>query len=151
MIELFDQPATLVRIDHLDEGDAAAELGFEVGVVRAVLGGEAVLASVVEDGAEAADFAAADAGAIVDDDSGDAHRRASLEDARFLFVDGEAFVLRDVANSGEQVAGFVGRLRRLGGPGGGERQVVGVAGVLPAEFGGDAGQARIETAGNEIR
>ena len=79
---------------------------------------------------------------------------AALQDARFGFVDGEAFVLGDVADSGEQVAGFIGVVGALGGLRGlrgGEGQVVGVAGKLPAEFGGDAGQARIEATGDEIR
>lgn len=124
LIELCGELAALVGVDHLDEGDAAAELGFEVGVVRAVLGGEAVLAGGVDNGSEAADFAAADARALVDDDSGDTHCGVALEDARFGLVDGEAFALSDVADSGEQVAGFVGVFGNVGcqsvGAGGGE-------------------------------
>src|SRR5688572_31071943 len=111
----------------------------------AVLRGQTLSLGAVQDRAETADLVARDAGAVVDDDARDELPRALAKDARLRFVYRKALVLRDVADAGEEVADLLRRLTRRG-----EAQVVGVAGVRPAELRRDAGQARVEPPRDEV-
>ena len=100
ILQLRQQPAADLGPGHADVGDLAAEVGAEVGVAVAVLGFEAFDPGVVEDGAEAADLVAGDSGAVVDDEAGDDLGGVLPEDAALGLVDGEAFILGDVADAG---------------------------------------------------
>ena len=84
---------------------------------------------------------------LVNDNAGDCHGRVSAKHARFLFVDAKSFVLGNVPNSGQEVANS---LFRFGVGDRREGQVVSVSGVLPAELCRNAGQPRVEPAGDEI-
>ncbi len=84
---------------------------------------------------------------LVHDNAGDRHGRVSAKHASFLFVDEKPFVLGDVPDSGQEVSNS---LFRLGVSDRREGQVISVSRVLPAELCRNAGQPRVEPAGDEI-
>jgi hypothetical protein len=69
--ELAAQLRTAARLKGLDPGDAAEEVGAEVGHARAILGGGSAPSGVVEGRLELVVLAACDVGVLVDDDATD--------------------------------------------------------------------------------
>ena len=132
-------------MDGGDEGDAAFEVGSEVGVIFAVLGGGAVAETVGEDGFEFVEGIAADIGLFVDGKAGKVLANAEAHDAGFAVIDGEAFLGGDSGDVGGETIDTAGE-----GGIAGEREVIGVSGIDGPRGFGESGESAIETIGAEV-
>jgi len=70
-------------------------------MIVAILRGKSFALRAMQDGAQAADRFARHVHTIVDDQAGDRLLLMAALHARFLFVNGESFVVRDVSNARE--------------------------------------------------
>ncbi len=136
--------ARLVRRDHFHERDAPAQARRKVRLVGRFCKASPVSSRCCRIARRAADFATTHGRFPVDDDARDAHGRALLEHARFLFVNCEPFVFGDVPDPGQEITG---KLRGIAAAVGREREIVGVTRVTPAELNGDSRQTRIPFCG----
>src|SRR5690606_24657797 len=138
----------LRAIDHRHEARISVHAPKErlaLGVAPALARGP-VLLDLIEGRSDGAEGLASDGELVVDDDAGDLPLAAAAHHPRLVGVDGEALVADDVGDLAEELA-ELGRGRGLLA---GEGEVVGVAGVGEAELIGEALQAAIEAAAEDV-
>jgi hypothetical protein len=102
--ELGQQPVARVGAGHPHKLDLAAQPGPEVRDAAPILAIQPLEAGAVKDRAEPLDLGPQNAGPIIDDETGNHLRPVATLDARLAFVDDKSLFLRDVTNSGEQIA-----------------------------------------------
>lgn len=115
-------------IDLLYPADSAIEMGAQVGMARAVLSARPAPAAVVQRGLEFVVRRPRHVSVFIHDDSRDSLRSRPTHDPRLRGIEREALLARDVRQSCQQCIDPP-RERQVAR----EREIVGVAGVAPAQ------------------
>lgn len=132
-------------VEHGEVGDAAAQVGAEVGVGEMVLAAGADFDAVVEGGFESVELGSGEVRVLIDNDAGHALAGASAEDAGLAVVDSEALLNGDGAGvDGKALHGA----SEFGAAG--EDEVVGVTGVMRLGGGCQGVEAGVEAIGAEV-
>lgn len=144
-VELIPKTLAGFRVHHSDPADHSQQPRIKMRMAFAVLSLQTSELSIVQDRSNATYGLPGDVQPVIDRYARDRLPPIWPQDARLACIEPESFVFNNVSNPGQDVAD-----RRSGFSFRRPRDVIGVAGVGPAETSGEALQAAIQLLHDQI-